>query len=145
MQAYPHEYRVRASATPAGPVPVHAEGVPQLQTWPPPEFDGPPGHWSPETLLMAAVADCYVLSFRAVARASRLAWEDLKVDVEGVLDRVAGVARFTEIRILPTLTLRDPDTVNLAQTVLDKAKRMCLVTNSLTSHCLLEPRVEVVA
>lgn len=145
MQAYPHEYRVRASGTPDGAVPVHADGVQALHTWPPPEFDGPPGHWSPETLLMAAVADCYVLSFRAVARASKLAWDDLKVDVEGVLDRVAGVARFTEIRILPTLSLRDAQSVHLAQTVLDKAKRMCLVTNSLTSKCKLEPRVEVTA
>jgi hypothetical protein len=33
----------------------------------PREFDGRGNQWSPESLLAAALADCFVLSFRAVA------------------------------------------------------------------------------
>ena len=48
--------------------------LPDLETAPPPEFDGPGGLWSPENLLCAAVADCFILTFRAIASFSRLSW-----------------------------------------------------------------------
>ena len=41
------------------------------------------------TLLIAAVADCFILTFRAVARASRFEWISLGCTVDGVLDRAA--------------------------------------------------------
>ena len=112
-----------------------------MSTSAPPEFDGPPGYWSPETLLAAAVADCYILSFRAVARASRLEWQSLEVDVEGVLDKIDGVNRFTQFTLRPRVCIADPEAETLAHGVLAKAKKVCLVTNSLTGECLLEPVV----
>lgn len=141
MQAFPHHYRVQAAGEPAGSVRVAAAGVAAIDTFPPPEFDGPEGQWSPETLLVAAVADCYILSFRAVARASKLAWREISVDVEGVLERVDGVMRFTRFRIAPRLVLEAGASATLAQTVLDKSKRSCLVTNSLAAECELAPQV----
>mgnify|MGYP003339189807 CR=1 FL=1 len=56
------------------------------------------------SLLCAAVADCFVLSFRAVARASKLDWTHLDCHVEGTLDRAEGTTRFT--RYLTRATLR---------------------------------------
>lgn len=138
MQAFPHRYRARAAAQSEGSVQVLSDAASAIETWSPPEFDGPPGHWSPETLLLGAVADCYVLSFRAVARASHLEWLALEVDVEGVLDRVDGVTRFTRLTLKPVLSMDEGASETLARTALDKAKRLCLVTNSLTAQCDLE-------
>lgn len=129
----PHHYSVAAAGTEEGTVRVSAHGLPDLQTLPPPEFGGPGGTWSPETLLLGAVADCYVLSFRAVARASRLEWRSLDVDVQGVLDRVEGVTRFTRLTIAPRLQLAPGASATLARTVLRKAKSVCLVSNSLNA------------
>ena len=143
MHPYPHHYSVQASVGTEGPVTLGSAGLPALQSTPPPEFDGPPGHWSPETLLLAAAADCYVLSFRAVAGASRLVWDDLKVDVQGVLDRVDGVTRFTELRFMPTLHIANADQQHLAANVLEKAKKVCLITNSLNARSELKPTVRV--
>jgi organic hydroperoxide reductase OsmC/OhrA len=142
MQALPHRYRVSAQGRDAGPVVLTTAGADALQTHAPPEFDGPQGYWSPESLLVAAVADCYVLSFRAVARASRLEWQQLDVDVEGALDRVDGVTRFTQFRVLPRLRLPAGASETLALRVLQKAHASCLVTNSLNSQCELDPVVE---
>jgi len=142
VQPLPHHYRVQASGAPEGPVPV-IEGRLRLETNAPPEFDGPEGFWSPESMLVASVANCYVLSFRAVARASRLEWEALDVSVEGVLDRVEGVTRFVAFTVRPRLVLADAEKSTLARTVLDKAKRACLITNSLTAACELVPEVAV--
>lgn len=142
MHQFPHHYRVQAGGTAEGPVRVACEGVPDIATHAPPEFDGPPGYWSPEGLLVASVADCYILSFRAAARASRLAWASLAVDVEGVLERVDGVTRFTRFRIAPRLVLAAEASETLAQAVLQKAKSLCLVTNSLNAACELAPQVQ---
>lgn len=141
MQAFPHRYRARAAAQSEGSVQVLCDAASAIETWSPPEFDGPPGHWSPETLLLGAVADCYVLSFRAVARASRLEWLALEVDVEGVLDRVDGVTRFTRFTLKPVLSMGEDASETLARSALDKAKRLCLVTNSLTAQCDLQPLI----
>jgi organic hydroperoxide reductase OsmC/OhrA len=143
MHPLPHRYQVSAQGSPAGAVRVTAPGLPGLDTTAPPEFDGPPGYWSPETLLAASVADCYILSFRAVARASKLEWSDLSVDVEAVLDRVEGVTRFGKFIVRPHLTIAAADKETLARTVMDKAKRACLVTNSLSGECELVPTLTV--
>lgn len=144
MHPFPHRYVVRASGSESGNVQVSSSGLQDLETSAPPEFDGPEGFWSPESLLVAAVADCYVLSFRAVARASRLKWQSLAVGVEGVLDRVDGVTRFTAFTVKPELTLGSAEQEGLARTVLEKSERACLVTNSMKAASALEPVVRIV-
>jgi organic hydroperoxide reductase OsmC/OhrA len=141
MHPFPHRYQVQARGSASGSVLVTTPDAPALDTHAPPEFDGPPGYWSPESLLVASVADCYILSFRAVARASKLEWSSLDVDVEGVLDRVEGVSRFVRFTVTPRLSITSPERETLARTVLDKAKRTCLVTNSLNAECDLVPTV----
>lgn len=143
MHPFPHRYQVAAAAAASGVVRVSAPALPPLETTAPPEFDGPEGHWSPETLLVASVADCYILSFRAVARASRLEWHRLEVDVEGVLDRVEGVTRFVRFVVRPRLEIAPTAAPTLAHGVMDKAKRSCLVTNSLNGECILEPTLSI--
>lgn len=137
MHPFPHRYHVQAKGGASGAVLVTAQDAPDLETHAPPEFDGPSGYWSPESLLIASVADCYVLSFRAVARASKLEWASLDVDVEGVLDRVEGVTRFVAFTVKPRLEIFSAERETLARSVLDKAKRACLVTNSLIAPCEL--------
>ncbi|MBI5277588.1 MAG: OsmC family protein [Burkholderiales bacterium] len=142
MKAFPHHYRAQATAARGGVVRTGAEGVPELDTHAPPEFGGPPGHWSPETLLVAAVANCFILTFRAVARSSHLDWLSLSVAVEGVLERVDGVTRFTRFFIRPRLHLADGQAVEQAHTALSMAEQLCLVTNSLNAAFKLEAVIE---
>ena len=142
-QALPHHYEVRAYGTAEGEVRVSAEGLPDLPTQAPPEFGGPGGYWSPETMLLGAVANCYLLSFRAVARASKLEWQALAIDVEALLERVEGVTRFTRFTLRPRLELAAGASGTLAETVLKKAKSVCLVTNSLHADFELAPSVQV--
>src|SRR5579863_3794706 len=103
MQPYPHRYGAAAAAEPSGPVTVSSRGLPSLETFPPPEFGGPGGVWSPETLLCAAVVDCFILTFRAVARAARFEWRELECRVEGVLERVGSNSEFTHYTTIARL------------------------------------------
>jgi len=131
MQPFPHTYVSSAAASPSGGVAVDSPGLPGLVTASPPEFGGPDGVWSPETLLCASVADCYILTFRALAAASRFDWSALRCRVEGVLDRADGVIRFTSYTTHATLEVPPGCDVAKARALLEKAEQRCLVSNSL--------------
>jgi organic hydroperoxide reductase OsmC/OhrA len=139
MHPYPHSYRVSTAAAATGNVTVSSPGLVDLPSAPPVEFDGPGGLWSPETLLCAAVADCFILSFRAVARASKFEWTQLGCHVEGILDRADGTTRFTRYVTRVTLTVPTGTDRARAQTLLEKAEHVCLISNSLNGerelHC----------
>lgn len=143
MQSLPHVYHAEAMATPSSKVIVEAAYLPTLATDAPPEFGGPEGLWSPETLFMAAIADCFVLSFRAIARASKFEWSGLRCTAHGYLDKDAeGVLRFTRIELRPVLSLTPGSDEARAQKLLEKAERSCLVSNSL--RCDIASSAELV-
>jgi len=138
MQDLPHLYTVAAAAGPNGDIDVSSDGVETIVSGPPQEFGGPGGQWSPETLLVAAVADCFILSFRAIARASKLSWNALSCEVDGKLERSDGMLRFTEFAVRATLVAPEETTDERALRILEKADKSCLVTNSLSSTTRLE-------
>lgn len=131
MQAYPHRYEVNVAADTDGSVLVNSDGLPPLTTAPPPQFGGAGGQWSPETLLVAAAADCFILTFRAIATASKLPWRRVRCDAEGVLDRSDGVIRFTALHLRAHLVVPTGIDTDRARRLLEKAETACLVTNSL--------------
>lgn len=141
MDPYPHHYFVHADASETGPVQLGSPGLVALETAPPREFGGPGDRWSPETLLLGAVTDCYVLSFRAIARASSVAWSALHVEAEGVLDRADGVTRFSEIQLRARLTAGTGVASARAQRLLEKAEQNCLVSRSLACPVHLETEI----
>lgn len=141
MQDLPHHYRVAAAAETAGNVVLSSAGVNDLPSAPPAEFGGPGDQWSPESLLVAAVADCFILSFRAVARASRIEWTSLRCEVEGTLDRVDRTTQFTSFAVVATLDVPAGTDEQKAIRVLEKAEQVCLITNSLKADSHLEATV----
>ncbi|MBX3050514.1 MAG: OsmC family protein [Caldilineaceae bacterium] len=143
MHPFPHTYQASASAQPTTTVAVASPGLPGLNTDAPAEFDGPGDLWSPETLLTAAVADCFVLTFRGIAKASRLEWNALDCYAEGTLDRVERVTRFSAFRIVAELRLPRGSDAEQAEKLLHKAERSCLITNSFVAETTLETRVVV--
>jgi organic hydroperoxide reductase OsmC/OhrA len=143
MHPYPHTYIAVAAAETTGLVAVTSGQLPGLETGAPPEFDGPGGVWSPETLLCASAADCVVLTFRAVSRAAQLRWLRLECRVEGVLDRVERVSQFTSFMTVATLTVPPGTDVSKARELLERAEHGCLIANSLRGSRKLEARVVV--
>jgi organic hydroperoxide reductase OsmC/OhrA len=141
MHPFPHTYAVDASASATGNVTLSADRVVAITSAPPLEFDGPGDQWSPEGLLCAAVADCFILTFRAIARASKYEWKSLQCHVEGVLERADGVTKFTRFRTRATLTVAAGSDMERARMLLDKAEHGCLITNSLTATRELQAEV----
>ncbi|MEM8684646.1 MAG: OsmC family protein [Pseudomonadota bacterium] len=143
MQHFPHHYAVTATAAGSANVSLGSQGLKPIESAPPAEFGGPGDVWSPETLLAAAVADCFVLSFRAIATASKFEWNSLTCNVDAVLDRVDGVTRFTEIHEQVVLDVPAGTSEVKASKLLEKAEQVCLITNSLTAATSLETEIRV--
>jgi peroxiredoxin-like protein len=146
MQALPHHYQVvatveSAAAGSTNDVSLSSKGLETIISAPPAEFGGPGDKWSPESLLVAAIADCFVLSFRAVASASGLTWLALRCEVEGVLAREDRVTRFTGFTVNARLTVGPDIDEAQALRILEKAEHSCLVTNSLSGTTELKATV----
>lgn len=134
MHPFPHRYVVSAVVRPDGDVPLSTDGVRIIESAPPKEFGGPGNQWSPEGLLTAAVADCFVLGFRAIASASKYAWINLAARTEGTLDRVDGKMRFTAFTTHAKLQLPAGADIERGKKLLEKAELTCLVANSLSAE-----------
>lgn len=109
----------------------------------PPEFGGLEGRWTPEDLLLSAVASCYTTTFRAFAEYSRLEYSDLGVEVEGTVRKADSCYSFSEIVIRPKLTIVNDADDARALRLLNKAKGSCLVSRALSVEQVFEPRVQV--
>ena len=142
MQALPHRYRVKGAGRTTGDVELTAERLTTIQSASPAEFDGPGDRWSPETLLVGALADCFILTFRAVAKASRLSWISLDCDVTGTLDRPDRVTQFTRFDMTAHLTIPAGEDSDRAGQALEKADRNCLISSSLKASFAVHATVE---
>ena len=103
-----------------GAVSAVSTGLSAMATAPRPEFDGPGGVWSPETLLIAAIADCFILTFR-------------------------GVSQFVRYITRATLTVQSNADHAKARELLERAEKLCLVANSLLVERALEVQVREMA
>jgi peroxiredoxin-like protein len=109
----------------------------------PPEFGGLEGRWTPEDLLLGAVAGCYTTTFRALAEYSKLEYADFQVQVEGVIKKTDSGYSFTEVVVRPNLIISVEQEQTRALRLLQKAKALCLVSRALSIEQRFEPRVQV--
>jgi organic hydroperoxide reductase OsmC/OhrA len=145
MMAFHHRYRVAGVGRATGDVELAAEGLPTLRSASPAEFDGPGDRWSPETFLVGSLADCFILTFRAIAAASRLTWTSLNCEATGTLDRVEGVTQFIRFDVRAHLVIPRGDDADRARHALEKAERHCLISSSLKGVINLDAAVEIAA
>jgi organic hydroperoxide reductase OsmC/OhrA len=109
----------------------------------PPQFGGLEGRWTPEDLLLAALASCFTTTFQAIAGYSKFEYTDMQTEVEGTVSKAETGYRFSEITIRPTLIIQDEEKRERALHLLQKTKAACLVSRVLGVAPALEPHVEV--
>ncbi len=123
---------------------VSAEGVPQaVEFAAPPEFGGETEMWTPETFFLAAVASCYVTTFRAISEHSKFDSVALDVTVDGTIEKQTGGYRFTTVTVKPVLTVASEEDRDKGLKLLLKSEAACLISRSLNSHVSVEPTVQV--
>ncbi len=109
----------------------------------PPEFQGEAGTWTPEHFFAAAMASCFVTTFKAIAEFSKFDFLSLQVEVEAILEKEPGGYSITKVVIQPLLHIAEPSEKERALRLLEKAERACLISRSVKSQIELEPEVLV--
>ena len=107
------------------------------------ELGGLQGRWTPEQLLLCALAGCFTTTFHDVARSAKFDFTDLEVEIEGSVrrSRTAG-CNFNEILIRPRLTVSFEEQREAGLALLRRAKSICMISRAISVPQTLEPTVE---
>lgn len=139
-----HQFRASARWTSARHgVAEGGPGVPRIDFSAPLEFQGEAGVWTPEHFFLAAVASCFVITFRAISDLSKFEASELEVTAEGILEKGEGGFSFTRVFVRPVLTVAREADQERGLRLLEKAERSCLISRSLRGEVVLVPTVAV--
>lgn len=131
MRPLPHHYQASSYCTPDTHLVSTLENGCTLEVASPSNFGGPGDTWTPEEMLLGAVANCLVLTFKAIANVAKLEWLDIHCRSEGVLDKLDHSVKFTRIDTYARLVIPAGGDREQAEKVLEKTERNCFVSNTL--------------
>ncbi len=121
---------------------LRSPNLPALAVATPPEFQGHEGFWTPEHLYVASVNVCFMTTFLAIAQNSRLDVASFCASAQGKLEKAEGVGlQVTEIILRPRVVVRSPTDLERTRRILEKAEKVCLVSNSIKTTVKLEPQI----
>ena len=139
-----HSYRVAAWWTSGRTGLAKSDSAPNaIHFTAPKDFGGLEGRWTPEELLLAAVAGCFTTTLRSIA-GNQFDFTDLQVEASGTIRKAQSGYGFTEIIIQPTLKIDCSEQRERALDLLKKAEKLCLVSRALSTTLRFEPKIEVV-
>ena len=109
----------------------------------PTDFGGPGGCPSPEEMLLAALASCYVITIAYMAELKKLPLQKQTIQVQGIEERDPQTRRlrFTRFEINLRFTVASDATDAQIENILKlarDAKTFCLVSNSLSEQIQFE-------
>ena len=109
---------------------------------PPVEFGGTDKVWSPEQLLASAVASCYMTTFLHFAELLKIKISAFDVEVKMEIEKKDKSGfRATKYLILPKISFEMHQDDEVIQSLLSKAKRYCIVSNSVNGEISVQPLI----
>lgn len=108
-------------------------------------FHGDADRWNPEELLIAALAQCHMLSFLHMAVLYGVVVTDYRDEASGVMELdTDGGGQFTVVTLKPVVTIADPGHSGMMAKLHNEAAEKCFIARSMNFPVLHEP-VTVVA
>jgi peroxiredoxin-like protein len=138
-----HAYRVAAWWTSGRTGLAKSDSAPNaIHFTAPTEFGGLEGRWTPEELLLAAVAGCYT-TLRAIAGAAQFSFTDLQVEASGTVRKADSGYNFSQIVVRPNLKIGSEQERERALELLKRAEQLCLVSRAIGTTIRFEPQLEI--
>jgi organic hydroperoxide reductase OsmC/OhrA len=122
---------------------LRAEGKPDLLGSADPTFRGEASRWNPEELLLAALAQCHLLSYLHSAVNHGIVVTGYDDSPVGTMEQVGQGGRFTEVLLRPRVTIADAAQARLAGQIHEEASRNCFIAASVNFPVRHEPVTEV--
>ena len=109
------------------------------------ELGGLEGRWTPEQLLLCALAGSFTTTFADIARSLKFDYTDLEVEIQGSVrhSRTAG-SNFKEILIRSRLTVKCEEQSEAGLNLLRRTQSVCMISRAIAVPQTLEPTVETV-
>lgn len=125
-------------------VEVETDGKPMLLASADPAFRGDATRWNPEDLLTAALSECHLLSYLAIAVANGVrvvAYRDTATAV--MVTNADGSGQFTEVVLHPEVVVAEQAMAPAAEELHAKASELCFIARSVNFPVRHRPRVSV--
>ncbi|MEH3033655.1 MAG: OsmC family protein [Aeromicrobium erythreum] len=122
---------------------LSADGKPDLLGSADPTFRGDKGRWNPEELLLAALAQCHLLSYLHSAVRHGVVVTGYTDDPVGTMVQEGLGGRFTDVLLRPRVTVTDDAMVETARTIHAEASANCFIAQSVAFPVRHEPTVVV--
>ncbi|MCO1338411.1 peroxiredoxin [Kocuria polaris] len=111
---------------------VRADGLPDLPGTADPTFHGDRDRWNPEQLLLAALAQCHMLSYLHIAVKHNVVVTGYTDQAEGTLRlNRDGSGEFTSALLRPRVELADESQRELADSLHHQANAVCFIARSV--------------
>lgn len=104
-----------------------------------PTFHGDADRWNPEELLLAALAQCHMLSYLHMAVRAGVVVTGYTDDAAGTLVQQGLGGRFTEVMLRPRVTVADDSMVDPARSAHAEASEHCFIASSVNFPVRVEP------
>ncbi len=109
----------------------------------PVSFGGIDGRWTPEDLLLGAIASCFTTTFRAIADRAKFEYVDLQMEVGGTVVRNDTGYEFAGILVRANLTVASQENQQQGVKLLQIAKARCVIARAVAIPQTFEPVVTV--
>ncbi len=107
-----------------------------------PHFRGDPALWNPEQLLVAAAANCHMLSYLALCAQRGVTVVDYVDAATGTMVETPGAGgRFTSIDLRPRVVLAPRADAELARALHHEAAQQCYIAASLSCPVTHVPEI----
>ena len=120
---------------------VVSSGKPVLEISTPPEFGGKEGIWAPEELFIASVNSCVMTTFLYFANKEKLKFVSFESEAEGILERSKRGFWFSQITLYPKIEVANEQMIEKAKALLETAKTHCLISNSIETKVIANPKL----
>ncbi len=124
-------------------VTLGAAGKPDLLVSADPAFRGDAERWNPEELLVAALAECHLLSYLHVAVMHDVVVVDYRDSPVGTMVQEGIGGRFTRVLLRPQVRVARADMVETATLIHAEAASACFIASSVNFPVDHEPSVFV--
>ncbi|MBL5974025.1 MAG: OsmC family peroxiredoxin [Candidatus Leucobacter sulfamidivorax] len=108
-----------------------------------PTFHGDRNRWNPEELLVAALAQCHMLSYLHMAVRAGVVVTAYADEAEGTMVQEGLGGRFTEVLLRPVVTVADASMVDAARAAHAEAFEHCFIASSVNFPVRHEPTILV--
>ena len=122
---------------------IHAADKAPLEGSADPTFHGNAERWNPEELLVAALAQCHMLSYLHMAVRAGVVVTAYEDAATGAMRQSGLGGAFEEVVLRPRVTVADPSMVEAARAAHAEARKVCFIANSVNFPVHHEPEILV--